>query len=76
MHDKFAVHVFDTLAYLPDEENAVTFCQREVVRYDSFEELSACDAEIGYQMINGKEFVCRPQTLDRSHNEMSNSASL
>lgn len=76
MHDRLAVHIIYTFAYLPNEENAVTLSQREVIGNDSLKELSACDAGIGYQLINSMESICKPQTSDRSDREAANLASL
>lgn len=44
MHNGLAVHIIDSLAYLPDELNAIAFSQCKVVGYDSLEQLAARDA--------------------------------
>lgn len=41
MYNVGAVHVLDSLADLPDEEDAVTLCQVEVVSHHTLEQLAA-----------------------------------
>lgn len=44
MHNGLAVHIIDSLAYLPYELNAIAFSQCEVVGNNSLEKLSARNA--------------------------------
>lgn len=43
MDNRLSVHVFDTFAYLSNEQNAIVFGQCEVIGNDSFKQLATGD---------------------------------
>lgn len=48
MYNGSTVHVCDPFAYLTNEQNAVSFSQREVISHNTFEKLSSSDAVMEY----------------------------